>query len=92
VQKVRERREDIKLAILDVVMPKKTGTEARDEIAALDPAMQVLFISGYPADLLRAKGFADGEQLIQKPVSPMDLLRAVRRTLDSGSGGPAASC
>jgi PAS domain S-box-containing protein len=91
VQKFRERGEDIKLVILDVVMPKKTGKEARDEIASIDPAVQMLFISGYSADILHAQGLDDVEHFIRKPVSPVDLLRAVRRVLDSGGGAPAAS-
>jgi len=87
VQKFRERTEDIKLVILDVVMPKKNGKEAHDLIAALDPAVKVLYISGYNAEVLRKKGIDDAaENFILKPVSPMDLLRAVRRILDSSEG------
>jgi len=43
--KFRENRDDIKLVILDVVMPKKNGKEARDLIASLDPAVKILFLS-----------------------------------------------
>jgi len=89
--KFRENRDDIKLVILDVVMPKKNGREARDLIASLDPAVKVLFLSGYSADVLRKKGIdASTENFILKPVSPMDLLRAVRSILDSSDGRLAA--
>jgi two-component system, cell cycle sensor histidine kinase and response regulator CckA len=85
VKKFSENREEIQLAILDVVMPKKNGREVRDLISALKPGIKVLYISGYNADILREKGIGDDtENFILKPVSPMDLLRSVRKTLDSG--------
>jgi CheY-like chemotaxis protein len=87
VEKFREHGKDIKLVILDVVMPKKNGREARGEIASLDPAVKVLYISGYNADVLSKKGIdEDSKNFILKPVSPMVLLRAVRSILDSGEG------
>jgi CheY-like chemotaxis protein len=82
-----KHRDDIQLAILDVIMPKKNGKDARDAIIALKPAVKTLFISGYSADILRKQGFAgDGANFILKPVSPIDLLTAVRRILDSSDG------
>ncbi len=87
VKKFRENCDDIQLVILDVVMPKKNGKDARDVITALNPAVKSLYISGYNADVLRQKGIdASTANFILKPVSPMDLLRAVRRILDSGEG------
>jgi two-component system cell cycle sensor histidine kinase/response regulator CckA len=83
----KEHRDDIQLAILDVIMPKKNGKDARDAIIALKPAVKTLFLSGYSADILRKQGIAgDGANFILKPISPMDLLTAVRRILDSSDG------
>jgi CheY-like chemotaxis protein len=85
VNKFREHRDAIKLVILDVVMPKMNGKEAYDEIIAINPDVKTLYFSGYNADVIRAKGItADSQNIILKPVSPMDLLRTVRRILDSG--------
>ena len=87
VQKFRENKEVIQLVILDVVMPKKNGKEARDLIAALKPDVKVLYISGYNADVLLKKGIDhDTANFILKPVSPMDLLRSVRMIIDSDDG------
>jgi two-component system, cell cycle sensor histidine kinase and response regulator CckA len=84
VKKFREHRDAIKLIILDVVMPKMNGKEARDEIIAIKPDVKTLYISGYSADVLRNKGLPeDSENIILKPVSPMDLLRKIRRVLDN---------
>jgi signal transduction histidine kinase/ActR/RegA family two-component response regulator len=92
VQKFRENKDGIKLVILDVVMPKKNGKEARDLIAALKPDVKVLYISGYNADVLLNKGIDDDTaNFILKPVSPMDLLRSVRRIIDSDDSRKATS-
>ena len=84
VIKFREHRDAIKLIILDVIMPKMNGKEAHDEIVAISPDVKTLYISGYNADVLRTKGITEESQnIILKPVSPMDLLRKIRRILDS---------
>jgi DNA-binding NarL/FixJ family response regulator len=66
-------------------MPKMNGKEARDAILAIKPDVKTLYISGYNADVLRSKGInADSQNIILKPVSPVDLLRKIRRVLDNG--------
>ena len=85
VARFREHRDAVKLIILDVVMPKKNGKEVHDEIIAIKPDVKTLYVSGYSADVIRTKGITEESQnIILKPVSPMDLLRSVRRILDSG--------
>lgn len=47
------------------------------------PYLDILFISGYPADMIDKKGILDDKsQLILKPVSPSELLRKIREILD----------
>ena len=76
-------RDRVRLLILDVIMPKKNGKEAYEEIRKNCPDVKVIFSSGYTADILYKKRVLDGEfKLISKPVSPTDLLRQVRETLD----------
>ena len=78
-------RDRVRLLILDVIMPKKNGKEAYEEIRKNCPDVKVIFSSGYTADILHKKRVLDGEfKLISKPVSPTDLLRQVRETLDKG--------
>jgi len=85
VNKFREQKDAIKLLILDVVMPKMNGKEAHDEIVKINPGIKTLYFSGYNADIIRSKGIAgESQNILLKPVSPMDLLRTVRRILDSG--------
>jgi CheY-like chemotaxis protein len=86
VRKFREHGQEIKLAILDVVMPRMNGRQVRDEIIQMRPDIQVLFLSGYTADVLEQKGVVgDRANILLKPVSPMDLLRTVRRLIDGGA-------
>jgi len=68
-------------------MVKASGISLLKAIIALNPAVKTLFISGYSADILRKQGIAgDGTNFILKPISPMDLLTAVRRILDNNDG------
>ena len=73
----------IDLMILDMVMPRKSGREAHDEIARVRPGIKVLFTSGYAPDIMEAKGMiSTGAQFVAKPVSPGELLKKVREILD----------
>jgi signal transduction histidine kinase len=75
---------EIKLALLDVVMPELSGPETAMRLHALAPAVKILFMSGYPRDLFDANESArELGPLIQKPMSEMALLSAVRRLLDT---------
>jgi DNA-binding response OmpR family regulator len=73
----------IDLALFDVIMPKKSGKQACDELRKLDPSIKVLLLSGYTADMIESRGgLVDGVDLIMKPVQPMELARRVREMLD----------
>ena len=83
IKKFMEDKDKIQLLILDVVMPKKNGKEAYDEIKKTKPNIKALFTSGYAKDIIHRKGFLEeGFSFISKPVSPRELLRKVREVLD----------
>lgn len=83
VSKFRERSAGIDLLLLDLIMPKKNGREAYEEILRIRPDIKAIFMSGYAADLMRAKGALHaGVDLISKPVAPGELLRKVRETIE----------
>jgi len=83
VKVFNKNKEKIQLLILDVIMPKKNGKEAYDEIKKVRPDIQALFISGYIADLIHKKGILEeGLNFISKPISPQELLKNVREILN----------
>ena len=83
VEKFTAHRDTIALLLLDVIMPKKNGRDAYEEIRRIVPDMKALFTSGYTADFFESRGRPEeGVELIMKPVQPMELLRMVREMLD----------
>ncbi len=86
VNKFREHKDRIRLLLFDIIMPKKTGKEAYDEISVIQPDIKILFQSGYAPDMIRQKVLIDDKlPVVFKPVSPMKLLRLVRERLDNGN-------
>jgi polar amino acid transport system substrate-binding protein len=83
VKKFMANRDEVRLLILDVIMPRKNGREAYEKIRIFEPAVNVLFFSGYAADVIEQKGLMDkGWNFILKPVPMNELLRKVRLLLD----------
>jgi PAS domain S-box-containing protein len=84
VSKFTENMGRIDLLLLDVIMPKKSGMDALDEIRKTHPDVKALFISGYIRDAVDHKMIIDGKlPLIQKPVKPAELLSKIREALDN---------
>jgi len=83
VDKFRAHQEEIALAILDVIMPKKNGGDACDEMRAIRGDLRTIFISGYTGDVIdRQRILEDGGNFLQKPILPQKLLCLVRDVLD----------
>ncbi len=86
VEKFKANSEKIDIIIMDMIMPTKSGTEAHEEIRRLRPDVKVLFMSGYSPDLLYTKGILEsGDEVLTKPLHPLDLVRKVRSMLDRNS-------
>ncbi len=76
-------KDEIKLLILDVIMPKKSGKEIYDEIKKTRPDIKAIFTSGYDANIIHKRGIIEeGLNFISKPILPDELLRTVREVLD----------
>ncbi|MBI5632900.1 MAG: DUF3365 domain-containing protein [Nitrospirae bacterium] len=84
LDKFMANKETISLLVLDMIMPRKNGKEAYEEIRKIRRDIKVLFASGYTADIMQKKGIHEaGPEFITKPFSPIDLLRKIREILDS---------
>lgn len=83
VEKFAEKRDSIKLVVLDMIMPGKNGRETYDAISAIAPGTRVIFMSGYASEMMKVKGILDtGMDFMTKPVSPRDFLIKIREVLD----------
>jgi PAS domain S-box-containing protein len=83
INEFMEYKNKIQLLLLDVVMPNKNGREVYEEIKQIKPDIRVLFMSGYPADVIHKQGIIEkGFPYIEKPVSPAKLLKKIREVLD----------
>ena len=78
----QEHKEDIFLAVLDVVMPHKGGVEVFNELRAENAEMPVIFSSGYSYSETEALPIDQPRCiLLRKPYAPDDLLRAISSVL-----------
>jgi PAS domain S-box-containing protein len=80
---------NVDLLLLDVVMPRKSGKDAYDEIRSRWGNVKVIFLSGYAPDLVYRTGMIDAAlPFLQKPVSRRTLLEKVREVLETGPQPP----
>lgn len=83
-------RSEIRLLVTDVVMPGMSGRELCDRLLATIPGLACLFVSGYPADALAARGLArDGVRLLTKPFTARELAVQVREALEGTRPAPS---
>jgi CheY-like chemotaxis protein len=83
IKKFMDNNYKIQLVMLDMIMPRKSGKEAYNEIIKFRPDIKTLFSSGYTADRLDKDSLhKEGVDFIMKPSSPKDLLKKVREMLD----------
>jgi two-component system, cell cycle sensor histidine kinase and response regulator CckA len=85
IELYREHFKDIKLVILDMIMPKMNGRETLGKLMEIDNKVRVLLSSGYSLNgeaamilNLGCKGF------IQKPFRVEELARKIRDVIDYG--------
>jgi CheY-like chemotaxis protein len=84
VRVFQENEDRIQLVLSDLIMPKKNGREAYEEMKKIRPEVKAIFSSGYTADIITQKGLLkEGVDFIAKPLNPADLLKKIRDVLGS---------
>ncbi|MCI0469802.1 MAG: response regulator [Nitrospirae bacterium] len=79
---VKEGKTDFDLIVTDVIMPEMGGIELSAALKKMDPAVKVLFMSGYTDDMITPEVVSDKEKyLIAKPFSPDDFIKKVKKIL-----------
>ncbi len=81
--------EVLHMLVTDLVMPQTTGVELAEALRERRPGLRVLFISGYPAEVIENHTALDEDDaLLPKPFAPRDLLEQVRELLDRRDDHP----
>ena len=88
--------EAVQLLLSDMVMPGGNGADLARRLAARDPALKIILMSGYSDEALASRDRPTdsfGKAFLEKPFATEDLLRLVRRLLTARSScgsAPAA--
>ena len=80
IAKFIEHQNEIRLMIIDVMMPNKNGREAYEEIRRIKNEVKVIFTSGFNSEMTKQLKDA-GLNYMQKPFSPQDLLLRIKAAL-----------
>jgi DNA-binding NtrC family response regulator len=84
VRMFKANSEEIRLVILDVVMPFLSGPDAHSQMCAVRPGLPAIFMSGHVAESVSLNcRIREGAVFLQKPYTPQTLTRTVRSTLDA---------
>jgi CheY-like chemotaxis protein len=82
VEKFAAHKDEIKLVISDVIMPRKSGKAACDEIRQMSETVKFIFISGHTrADFVADGGPGANDLMMLKPLLPFELLNKIRELL-----------
>jgi PAS domain S-box-containing protein len=88
IEVFRDRKDDVSLVILDLIMPEMGGKKCLEELFRINPDLKVLVASGYSAEAPVEEVMAMGaRKFLAKPYSRRDLLESVRKTLDTDGSG-----
>lgn len=84
VRVAASHRGPIRLLATDVVMPDFGGRQLADKIRATRPGVAVVYMSGYMDDAVVRHGIeAATDAFLQKPFTPVSLVRKVREVIDA---------
>lgn len=82
VQRLKDCKDDIKLVLLDLIMPRMGGMDAAGHMRDIRPDLPIIFITGYDMnDSLNHKLHMDRSDVITKPFRVSVLSRVIRRLL-----------
>jgi PAS domain S-box-containing protein len=83
IKKAWDYKDTIHLLLTDTIMPKMNGKQLADELLKSRLTMKVLFVSGYPREVLSQQGILGSNiHLVQKPFELEELAKTIRNILD----------
>ncbi len=79
----RERKDEVDLVILDLVMSGLDGGQTYLAMKRIKPGVKAFFCTGFmPDEMIASLLEKDGLQTLQKPFQPATFVKAVRETID----------
>jgi two-component system cell cycle sensor histidine kinase/response regulator CckA len=83
LERFRRHREDIRLVITDMDLPKINGAAVSQSILSENPGAKIILISGFVEAALKNSILASGvREFVAKPYTMPQMLQIVRRVLD----------
>jgi CheY-like chemotaxis protein len=83
-----QRNGAIDLLLTDMVMPGMRGSELAERLAATNPKLRVLRMSGYAEEMIAAAANEPARLFLPKPFTPHDLAKTVRQPWRAANGAP----
>jgi signal transduction histidine kinase/ActR/RegA family two-component response regulator len=71
----------IHILVTDVIMPGMNGPALAKQVREMRPGIKILYMTGYSGEFVRSDMLIPGVSFIQKPFTPADLRRKIRKML-----------
>ena len=83
VEKFAAHKDEIKLVISDVIMPRKSGPDACSEIKQMSSDVKCIFVSGHTSNIMeREKELGVDAEIVMKPILPFELLKRITELIN----------
>ncbi|RJQ55475.1 MAG: response regulator [Nitrospiraceae bacterium] len=83
IEKFFVSKDEVRLLVIDAVMPGKKGREVFEEVKKMKPGIRAIITSGYSEEFLQRKNILDGPvTFLSKPILPHNFLAKIRAELE----------
>lgn len=76
-----ESNSNIELLLTDIILPKMRGSELAERLLEKNPAMKVIYMTGYSEEVFSQFNLPEDATVLKKPFSLKGALSAVQKTL-----------
>ncbi len=79
-----QNKDAIDIVLSDVIMPEMSGKELGKALITINPAIKIIFMSGYTGEVIeKHQDFLEKHTIIEKPFTPQYLASKIRAALDN---------
>ncbi|MGA9362789.1 MAG: PAS domain S-box protein [Bacteroidota bacterium] len=79
-----QHKDQIDLVLMDMGLPKLSGAEVLQRLQGINPKVKVILASGYVSPHMKSEVLKAGvKHFVQKPYIPQEVLRHIRKVLES---------